>query len=351
MVENVSKQLVKLGHSVEVVTLDPSGKLPLREEIHGVPVRRFYGLAPANSYFMPHPKVYNYLRSVQADLFHVHNIAALLAPTCWLAIKEKRHQAGLVISPHHHAEGSLWHTRLLWKPYRPIASWMARSADVVHCVSEYEADLVREHFGIHPVVVPNGVSEDVFKYRWLPPKEGFVLTYAGRVERFKRVDMLIETASALVSKGLQVKVRIIGDGADLERLMALASRVEVAVEHSHFLDREEYISELSKSSCFVNLSKYEAYSIVAAEAIAIGLPVVLANPWGSIFKGYSKNFLVDCTSVEDVANAILYALSAEVAGTGPAFSWAEVAKKMVDYVYEPALHAKVGIFNEYYFSK
>jgi glycosyltransferase involved in cell wall biosynthesis len=304
-------------------------------------VRRFPGFAPSNAYFIPSWGAYRYLREVEADLVHAHNIGALLVPACWLAIRGRRDRMRFVLSPHHHAEGSMWHTRVLWSPYGPVAGTSVRSADCVHCVSEYEAGLVRKDFGVEPVVVPNGVSEDVFRYRWAPPSEGLVLTYAGRLERFKRVDRLIEAASVLGSRGRSVTVRVVGDGPDLGRLMDVAARRGVCVEPHHFLERGEYLDLVSRSSCFVNLSRFEAYSIVTAEAVAMWVPVVVALPWGRTFEGYSKTVPVYGESGDDVAEAVEKAVSMKADGAGAVPSWKEVVDRLVRDIYAPTLSVVV----------
>lgn len=335
--EMISRNLVRQGHAVEVVTLDPSGKLNRFEDFEGVHVRRFSCLAPSNSYFLPSPSSISYLKSVKADIVHAHNIGALLVPSCWLAIRSRLRKISFVLSPHHHAAGSAWHTRMLWRPYGPLATHMVRSADVVHCVSEFEASLVREDFGVEPIVVPNGVADDVFAYSWSPPQDGLVLTYAGRVERYKRVQVLVEAASILLKQGCDVTLRIIGDGLELSNILSSSRQLGVKVEHHHFLPRPDYLKLLSNSSCFVNLSRYEAFSIVVAEAVAMGLPVIASLPWGETFRRFCNVLLIDGGSPSGVAEAVSKAASMHFEGNGSVPSWDDVTRKLVQEVYIPSL--------------
>jgi glycosyltransferase involved in cell wall biosynthesis len=290
--EMISRNLVKEGHEVEVVTLDVDGNLPPHEVIGGVCVNRFRGYAPSNAYFMPSRGAFRHLQSLKGDVIHAHNIGALLAPACWIAVRDRLGTTAFVLTPHHHTAGSHWHTRLLWRPYWPVARRVVRAADSVHCVSHFESKLVGHDFSVDSVVIPNGVSDDVLLHRWRPPKN-LVLTYSGRLERYKRVDRLIQAARLMSSRGDQVSVRIIGDGPDLRRLMSLAHSLGVTLERHPFLAREEYLEMLATSSCFVNLSEYEAFSIVVAEALAIGVPVVAALPWGETFSGFDGVRLVN----------------------------------------------------------
>jgi glycosyltransferase involved in cell wall biosynthesis len=333
----ISRSLVRQGHAVEVVTLDASGKLDRIEDYEGVYVRRFSCLAPSNSYFLPSPRSISYLKSVEADIVHAHNIGALLVPSCWWAIRSRLDRISFVLSPHHHAAGNAWHTKMLWMPYRPLARHVVRSADAVHCVSEFEAGLVMEDFGVEPVVIPNGVADDVFEYSWRPPEDGLVLTYAGRVEKFKRVQVLVEAAAILLKQGFDFTLRIIGDGLELPNILDSSGQLGVKVEHYHFLPRRDYLKLLSTSSCFVNLSKYEAFSIVVAEAATMGLPVIASLPWGETFRRFGNVLLVDGGAPSEVAEAVSKAANMHFEGRSSFLSWDDVTRKLVQEVYVPSL--------------
>lgn len=153
VVEMLSKNLVAYGHAVEVVTLDPLGGLKKYDCFGGTRVRRFRGIAPSNCYFFPSPSVISYLKSVKADIVHAHSLNALLVPACWLAIRNRLTNISFVLSPHHHLAGSTWHTKMFWKPYEPLAGRIVRSAHKIHCVSRYEARLVKEQFGSNSLVI------------------------------------------------------------------------------------------------------------------------------------------------------------------------------------------------------
>jgi glycosyltransferase involved in cell wall biosynthesis len=337
----ISRYLVKEGHEVEVVTLDVDGNLPSHEVVDGICVNRFPGYAPSNAYFMPSRSAFRYLQSLKGDVIHAHNIGALFAPACWIAIRDRLGAAAFVLTPHHHTAGSQWHTRLLWRPYWPVARLVVRAADTVHCVSHFESKVVSHDFSVDSVVIPNGVSDDVLSHRWSPPRD-LILTYAGRLERYKRVDRLIQAARLMSSRGNRVSVRVIGDGPDLRRLVSLAHSMDVTLERHPFLEREEYLEMLATSSCFVNLSKYEAFSIVVAEALAIGVPVVAALPWGETFRGFGGVRLVDADSTLDVANAAQALASGghEIGERIP--SWQEVVRRLISEAYRPALEKKAA---------
>ncbi|RLE70144.1 MAG: hypothetical protein DRJ37_06955, partial [Thermoprotei archaeon] len=228
VVENLSVNLVKRGFNVEVVTLDIDGNLPRYEEYKAVVVKRFRGYAPDGCYFTPSIECIRYLKNLEADVVHIHNVGSILTYIALNVIKKRNNKPKIVVAPHHHESGSKWHTKLGWIFYKPIIRRALRKADIVHAVSNYEALLIKKDFGIEPIVILNGVSEDVFNYLWFPPKDRVVITYAGRVERYKRVDLIVEIAHKL-SKVVKEKVvvKIIGRGSDLQRILRLAKQYGV----------------------------------------------------------------------------------------------------------------------------
>jgi glycosyltransferase involved in cell wall biosynthesis len=335
--ENLTKNLVKMGHEVEVVTLDVAGGLLKSDCFEGAKVNRFRGLAPRNCYYIPSPGVVSYFKTVKADVVHGNSLNALLLPACWISFRSRLNDFAFVLSPHNHLEGSTWHTRMLWKPYTPIATNIVKSARQVHCVSDYEANVIKQQYDANSVVIENGVEADTFRYHWNPPASGIVLTYAGRLEGYKRIDTILLAASLIGKKVGAVTVRIIGDGPELPRLQELSRRLGVRLEHHSFMERKKYLDLLSTSSYFINPSKYEAFSIVVAEAKTIGLPVVVASPWGDIFNGLPNVSIVNGNSSEEIARVV--SKTPVTDKLPPCFmTWPQVAKRVVEEIYLPALN-------------
>jgi glycosyltransferase involved in cell wall biosynthesis len=339
VVGNLSVNLARMGFEVEVLTLDVGKGLPRSEEYRGVHVRRFRGYAPDNCYFIPSTEFIEYFKDVRADIVHVHNIGSLLTPIAIQIARKNKSRPKIVVTPHHHESGSKWHTKIAWFFYKPIARQSLSKVDVIHAVSRYEAFLIMRDFGREAVVIPNGVSEDVFKYRWRPPEDRIVLTYAGRVERYKRVDLVIRLAKELSRLGFNAVVRIVGEGPDLQRVLRIAVNSRVEFKAPGFLPREAYLEMLSRSTVLVNLSDYEAYSIVTAEALAMGVPAIIARPWGNIFEGITGAYIVDKHNISGIANLIIGIHSktarhhSRVDSDKRIESWSRVVKQIVQKLY------------------
>jgi len=342
VIENLSVNLAKRGFDVEVVTLDVNGNLPRYEEYKGVIVKRFRGYAPDGCYFAPSIECVRYLKSIGADVMHIHNVGSLLTLFTLNTIEKRNSKPKIVVTPHHHEGGSKWHTKLGWIIYKPIIRRALKKADVVHAVSNYEASLIKRDFGVEPIVISNGVSEDVFNYRWNPPKDRVVITYAGRVEKYKRVDFIVKIAHKL-SKVVKEKVviRIIGRGSYLQGVLKLAKHYSVEVEAPGFLPRNRYLEALANSTIFMNVSKQEAYSIVTAEALTIGIPSIIVKPWGLNFKGVNHAYIIDPNDMDSIMNVILkiirltryHDLTWYTKSDCPTQSWSIIVNEMIKRVY------------------
>ena len=94
------------------------------------------------------------------------------------------------------------------------------------CVSEALKQLITTRLGVPGdkiAVVPNGVDTDFFRPRPNEPRafEGFTLVYAGGIEPWQGIDLLLRAMADLRNDGLPVHAVIAGDGPvrrDCERL-------------------------------------------------------------------------------------------------------------------------------------
>ena len=339
--EHLSVNLARMGFEVEVLTLDVDGGLPPYEEYGDVRVRRFRGYAPDNCYFIPSLEFVKYVKGVRADVVHVHNVGSVLTPITIDAVRGGAGKARVIATPHHHESGSRWHTKIGWLFYKPIAKRALLKADAIHAVSEYEASLIKRDFDLEAVVIPNGVGEDVFRYGWNPPKDRVVLTYAGRVERYKRLDLVLKVVEELSKSSLEVTLRVIGEGPDLRRVVKEAKKSGVSLETPGFLPRSRYLEEVSRSTALINLSEYEAYSIVTAEALAMGVPAIIAEPWGRTFEGVEGAYVVDKHDTHRIAGLVVKIFSRGAASGGSGLGgvhgkvmpWPQVVKLIVGELY------------------
>lgn len=123
-------------------------------------------------------------------------------------------------------------------------------------------------------VIPNGVEEELFE---LERREEDFLLFFGRVDVFQKgLDRLLRAVSILRGRGVRAPLKIAGRGGDVAELRRMAEEegvgdvVEILGEVT---DRRR--NELFRTAkLLVMPSRFEGFGMVAAEAMAAGLPVV-----------------------------------------------------------------------------
>ena len=278
-VYEISKRLAR-HFEVEVLTTDPSGKLPKFEEIDGVIVRRFKSFAPSEAYYFS-ASLYRYLKrhSSEYDLIHAHNYHAF--PALFAALTKDKNR--LVFTPHYHGKGHSFIRDLLHKPYKILGSRIFEKADAVICVSNYEKKLVLKNFRIEESkvhVIPNGINLEEFKnvdeIKKRKDRSVKTILYVGRIEKYKGLDFVVKALKLLPENFI---LEIVGKGSYKPKIVKLAKDLGVSdrIKFYQDLSREELIEKFAKADVLVLLSKHEAYGLVVAEALASKTPCVVAN--------------------------------------------------------------------------
>ena len=324
-VSNISERLAR-EYDVTVYTTDPSGKLPKEEVINGVLVRRFKGFSPGEAYQFSFG-LWKELRNARFDIVHGHNYHAFPLFFSRYAGKER-----FIVTPHYCRKGATKTRDILIKLYRPFGRRIFQEADRVIAVSNYEKGLLMEDFNIDDgkiVVLPNGVN--LKEFQGLEKKKGKhdTILYVGRLEKYKGVQYVIE---ALPLLGENVRLEIVGKGPYRDKLKGLAERLAVAdrVNWYQDLDEGELFARYASADLFVQLSKYEAFGMAVAEALAAKTPCIVANSEALKEWVDSKNcFGIDYPVVVDrLAGLITEVIGTEV-GEVKLWDWEQVVAELV----------------------
>jgi glycosyltransferase involved in cell wall biosynthesis len=131
-------------------------------------------------------------------------------------------------------------------------------------------------------VVPNVVSAEAFKFRARPVGTSYYFVMAAKWNKSKRVikrPKLLIKAVADASKKLDkpVILGIIGDGDRVPELKKYCEQLEVHAQFHGFIPKEAVAKEFQKADLFLHGSEYETFSVVVAEALKCGTPVVGSN--------------------------------------------------------------------------
>ena len=303
VVKSIAERLVKLGHEIIVLAGEPHIEEPNEEKVNEVRVIRWPTWNPTGAYHIPR-RINEFEKKLLvlargADVIHIHSFHAVFTVLAGLKIGETRSYGKIVVTGHYHGGGHTAFRHLLWRFWRLKVKSLLGIADVIHCVSQSEKMRILKHypeFEEKIVVIPNGVDEDVFTYKWRGQESNYML-YAGRIEKYKKLDEAIK-----LSKTMNLKLTIIGQGPYKENLMKIAEKLYPnGVEFKDFLPRSKYLETLANARYAINLSNKEAYSIFIAEALAIGIPAIVSPTIEKIYgiRGSSElhPYLISLSSI------------------------------------------------------
>mgnify|MGYP000244577949 CR=1 FL=1 len=292
VVKSIAERLVKKGHEVVVISGEPRCQKPSEEFINDVKIVRWPIWSPGGAYHIPRriskfeEKLFDLAKGV--DVIHVHSFHAVFTVLAGLKIGGMRSDGKLVVTGHYHGGGHTAFRNVLWSFWRSKVKNLLDMADVIHCVSLSEKKRILKDYSVSEekiIVIPNGVDEDVFAYKWKGRESDYML-YAGRIEKYKKLDEAIK-----LSKKINLRLTIIGQGPYKEELSKNAGKIYPnGVEFKGFLPRSRYLETLANARYAINLSNKEAYSIFIAEALAIGVPAMVSKEIAENLKAESKSF-------------------------------------------------------------
>jgi len=182
---------------------------------------------------------------------------------------------------------------LTWLAERPIGR-IYRGIPT-QAISESTAnDLIRRGLDRREMtIIPNGVDlEFFFPDPSVPRAEIPTLLYLGRLQPYKRVDLVLRAFALLRARGSSARLVVAGKGSSERRLRRLTGRLGVAeaVDFVGFVSEEEKRRLLRTAWVHVLTSPREGWGITNVEAAACGTPSVVSDSPGlrdSVAEGVS----------------------------------------------------------------
>ncbi|MBK9389750.1 MAG: glycosyltransferase family 4 protein [Bacteroidetes bacterium] len=129
-------------------------------------------------------------------------------------------------------------------------------------------------------VIPNIVNTTLFSYKPKPVFDGSNLTCTcvATWKLPKRLDLIVDSLAMFAKdSGCQVVLNVIGNGTQTENLKKAGVPENLKIVWHGYLDKEAIAPLLQKSHLFLHASGIETFSIVTAEALSTGTPVVVSN--------------------------------------------------------------------------
>ena len=168
--------------------------------------------------------------------------------------------------------------------FRKIIQWCIKLNTQVVTVGEDLADQVRQWVPAvqkRIAVIPNGIDECFYAIQKRSAHVNAV-TVIGNLIASKKVDVVIRAFESIKGKDNRLRLVVIGDGPEMNRLRSLAQQllIEDRVVFTGQLAPDQVVKQLAESLLLVLASKSEGRPNVVLEAMAAGVPVVASDIGG-----------------------------------------------------------------------
>lgn len=220
----------------------------------------------------------------------------------------ERRRIPAALTTHFHPPETAGHPRLRGWYDRWIGRKTLHRFRALVAMTDHEKEELARRFGypadrIH--VIPSGVDLTQFHDHDLPREPGLIL-FVGRLSDVKGLDLLVEALARVRPDVPEAHVVAVGDdwgarAAAEERAKALG--VGDAVTFPGRVAPDELVKLYNRARVFALPSRYEAFGVAPAEAIACGTPCVASRVGGLPFVIGSAGLLVDRT-VDAFADAL-----------------------------------------------
>ncbi len=187
-----------------------------------------------------------------------------------------------------------------------------RRASAVITVSQHLADGLQKNGLIRRevFVIPNVVEhyQDKKKSALESPKIK-ILTISALIDNVKNISGLIRAFGKVVERHKNIELHIIGDGPDKENLVNLTRNTGLSnyVFFHGYVPNQKLEKYFQESRFFVLNSNFETFSLVTAESLAHGVPVVVTRCGGpEEFVNKNVGILVKRGDEDDLVRGLEY---------------------------------------------
>ena len=157
----------------------------------------------------------------------------------------------------------------------------------------------------HPILA---VDKSVYRANYGICSPCTVIFFVGRVDREKRLDVIIRSMKVLNREDIQFVIA--GNGAEKRRLLALASELglENKVHFSGFIPNTDLPSLLNSIDIFIMPGDAELLSIASLQAMACARPMLVADAVAlpELVSEYENGLLFQPGDVDDAAHCLAF---------------------------------------------
>jgi glycosyltransferase involved in cell wall biosynthesis len=166
-----------------------------------------------------------------------------------------------------------------------VQRFAIRRARLVVCISSVFRDHLVHDYGLRPddtVVIPNPVRIERFGASVAGLSDPPLILVLGRIAVRKGVEDVVAVAQAMLRRGVQVRIRVLGGPSlwsDYRKLLE-----DLPAENAEYagpVPAAEVPAELARGDVLLQASRYEPFGLTVGEALAAGVPVVATSEVGA----------------------------------------------------------------------
>lgn len=300
VVAELSKQLVKQGCEVHVVTADHPGA-PEHQDDNGVQVHRVKTQTDWTPDFLTWVGRLNFgllqyalelHRKTPFDIIHAHDW--MVTDSAW--VMKKGFGVPMVATMHATEAGRMHGLHNDLQRYISQMEWrLTYESWKVIVNSQHMFQELQNLFHVPPdkvEVIPNGIDPDHFDFQFDPAplrrqyaaEHQQIVLYVGRIVREKGVHVLLQAAQSILAAVPGTQFLIVGTGYYLDDMKALANNLGIAhnVNFLGYVSDHDLLRLYKVADAVVIPSLYEPFGIVALEGMAAEVPVVTSDAGGLV---------------------------------------------------------------------
>jgi glycosyltransferase involved in cell wall biosynthesis len=204
-----------------------------------------------------------------------------------------------------------WAMKVVWTD----AGRILRKMDAVTTPTKRAAELLEKAAGVTGVLaISCGIDASRFANDSAPQNKNPIALFLGRLDDEKRVDVLLRAVASL-SEHPNLRIELVGDGGERERLKKLAQSLGISdrVTFLGHVTDEELPGIYERATVFVMPSIAELQSIATMEAMASGRPVIGADAMAlpHLVHDGDNGYLFPPNDVEALADRLKRILTAD----------------------------------------
>lgn len=191
--------------------------------------------------------------------------------------------------------------------YKLFVRFIYNASDLVICPSKFAEEEIKRYGLKKPtVVISNGVPSE-FKVLQLPKRhpDKFTILTAGRNALEKRQELLIRALAASKYKN-DIQLIILGDGPLRNKLVEMSKQLPDGNVEFNLLPTNKIIEYYNGVDLYVHAAAVEVECMTAIEAMACGVPLLIADSDLSATKQFALNEKHLFRSVEELTEKIDY---------------------------------------------